>query len=351
MPVYNNQSMSLENFRRSVAGAQMLTQLAQEHGVSIAACLRDTRLDAAALADPQTEITAAQELQLIRNLVRELGHIPGIGLDAGMRYHISVAGMWGFAVASSLTYRRAAKLLGKFHDLTFAFVRFRLKRKDERYMVLMDDTEIPADLKTFLIERDFAGFITMGKDMRPGGLPLRGVDFRGPRPPYANRFRALCGVEPRFGAATNALWVDAEALDIPLTQGDSILARMLEEQCRHLLARRQMRGGIAGKVRDVLLRSPDEIPGVDYVASRLLMAPRSLRRRLEQEGTSFREVVTEVRQALAEEMLTGTRIKLEEIAIRLGYSDPSSFIAAFKRWRGVSPDSFRRQYNQQKVIG
>lgn len=326
---------------------RLLTQLAEEHGLLPEICLEGTGLTIAALADPRTELAAEQELQLVRNLVRELGHVPGIGLDAGRRYHISISGPLGFAVASSLSYRRAARLTEKFQDLALTFVRFRMERRDDRYRILMDDSEIPADIRAFLLERDFAGFITAGQDMRPGGLPLHGVEFRFPRPAYGDRFRALCGVEPRFDATVNALWVDAAALDIPLTQSDRALALMLEEQCQRLLAKRQLRGGIAGKVRNLLLQAPDEIPGVEYVASRLLMAPRSLRRHLEQEGTSFRAVVTEVRQALAEEMLTGTRMKLDEIAIRLGYSDPSSFIAAFKRWAQVSPDTFRRQYHEK----
>jgi AraC-like DNA-binding protein len=81
---------------------------------------------------------------------------------------------------------------------------------------------------------------------------------------------------------------------------------------------------------------------MEEVAADLGMAPRTLHRHLAAEGTSFRRVVEEVRTALADEMLQ-QRMSVDEVAERLGYAEASSFVHAFKRWKGVSPGAYRQR--------
>lgn len=78
--------MSRAEIRRNVVSASLLTRFAVERGADRERLLRNTGLDAAALADPATEVRAAQELQLVRNLIEQLGDRPGLGLDAGLGY-------------------------------------------------------------------------------------------------------------------------------------------------------------------------------------------------------------------------------------------------------------------------
>jgi AraC-like DNA-binding protein len=331
------------DIRRNVVSAQLLTRLAAEHGLGMEACLQGTKIDEEAFADPQTEISAGQELQVVRNILRHLGHIPGLGLDAGQRYRLSSYGIWGFALASSPTFRSAAQIAIRYLDLSYAFVRFRIEQRGPDLLIMMDDSEIPEDLRQFLVERDFAAWANAAGEMRPGGFPSHHAHFRFARPAYAERFTKLAGVEPSFGEAINAVIIDAAFLDEPLPQANPMLARLCEEQCRQLLAKRLVREGVAGQVRDRLLRLSGKLPSITEIADELCMAPRSLRRRLDEEGTSFRALLDEVRQALAEEMLTTVGMKLDEVASRLGYAEPASFIHAFKRWKGVSPNVYREQ--------
>jgi AraC-like DNA-binding protein len=105
-----------------------------------------------------------------------------------------------------------------------------------------------------------------------------------------------------------------------------------------------VRSGLAEQIRDRMLRRPSAMPSIDTVAEELHIAPRSLRRRLASEGTSYRALLDEVRQTLAEELLLSADMKLADIADRLGYAEAAPFINAFKRWTGVSPNRFRRQH-------
>ena len=335
--------MSRPDVRRSIVSMQLLARFGGDRGVPLSTCLKDTGLSAEALALPQTEATAAQELQLVRNLLGALGPIPGLGLDAGLRYRLSAYGIWGFALLSSPVLRDAVQVAERYLDLSFAFVRFRTHFGPEVARTVLDDRDIPEDVRQFLLERDFAAWANASRELQLSGPPVRRVCFRFARPAYAERFATLSGCEPEYGAAENLIEIDAAMMDAPLPQGNAEMARLSLEQCRQVLARRQVRTGFAGQVRDCLFQRAGRMPALESVAEELRLSPRSLRRHLEAEGTSFRALADEVLETLAEELLTVANMKLEEVAMRLGYAEPASFIHAFKRWKGVSPNSFREQ--------
>lgn len=334
--------MPISEVRRSIFSAQLQTRFAAGHGVAVATCLRDTGIDEAALSNPNTEILATQELLLVRNIVKEIGHIPGVGLDAGLQYNLSAYGIFGFALLTSVSLRNMFSTAENYLDLSYAFVRFQPGMVTDRvYELKMEDRQIPDDVRQFLFERDFAAWSNVMREIRPALLPVIKATFRCKRPAYAERYRELCGVEPQYEAADNIITFDPAHIDDPLPQSDSDMARLCLDQCRQLLEKRRVRTGVAGRVRDRLLKAPSEMPGIEAVAEEMHVATRSLRRRLEEEGTTFRALVEEVRQMLAEEFLRMPGMKIEEISMRLGYSEPASFIHAFKRWKNVSPHAFR----------
>lgn len=340
---------AVEDIRRSVVSAQILTQFAVDRGVMREACLCDTDISLAALGDPQTEISAAQELQLVRNLLSALGHAPALGLDVGLRYHLSTYGIWGFALLSSPNLRAVAQVVERYLDLSFAFIRFRFEVDAKFTRIVLDDREVPDDVRTFLLERDFAAWANAMRELIPAGVSVRRAQFRHPRPAHVARYAELCGVVPSFDAADNAITLDTADMDAPLPQSNTTLARMCLDQCRQLLDRRKQRAGVAGQVRDHLFQRAGTMPSLEVVAQQMHLSARSLRRHLQAEATSFRALSDEVMETLAEELLTTAHLKLEEVAERLGYAEPASFIHAFKRWKGVSPNVFRERHRQLKA--
>lgn len=324
---------------RGAASVGLLVGLAAEHGVPAAACLRGSGIPAERLGDPFLEIAAGQELVVVRNLVARLGARPALGLEAGRRYRLTAYGIWGYALLASRTLRKATEVGLRYLDLTFAFNRFEAEEEGGELRVVLDDRAIPDDCRQFLVERDAAAAVAIHRDLSSEPIPLRRVTFRFPPPPYAARFREFFPGPVLFYAARNSIALDAAWADRPLPQANEQTARLCEEQCRELLARRRARTGVSERVRQRLLR-PGAPAAMEPVAAALGMAPRTLRRRLADEGTSFRRLLDEVRETLAEEMLS-RRMAVEQVAERLGYAEPASFIHAFKRWKGVPPGAFR----------
>lgn len=108
-----------------------------------------------------------------------------------------------------------------------------------------------------------------------------------------------------------------------------------------LIAKLTSKGHFIDDVRMLLLARPGFFPDIDYVAEKLDMSARTLRRRLNGEGTNYRDLLDEIRFGLAREYLGGTRLPMAEIAHLLGYGESGNFSHAFRRWSGCSPMQWR----------
>ena len=139
--------------------------------------------------------------------------------------------------------------------------------------------------------------------------------------------------------------------DGPAALADARTHAMALEMCEQLLDEVNRAGGVAADIRRLLIEQPGRYPSIETIASQLNMHSRALRRRLEAEGTSYRELLAEVRMRLAIEYLRKTQMTNEEIASRLGYSEAANFRHAFTRWTGKSPSDFRGAAGAQHQSG
>jgi AraC-like DNA-binding protein len=329
--------------RRSIISIQLLTQLGLDLGLSLDSCLHETGLSPMQLASLNGEIEAQRELQLIANLIEALPAVEDLGLQAGRRYHVTSYGAWGYAILSSATARQAAELGLRYHGLTYAFTRISLSVDEAVASLNFDDNALPPALHDFIVQRDMLGALVVVRELLGSTLRLLDVELRQAPPADVSPFIAAFGQTPRFGAPCNRMGFAADLLDNPLPRANPQLVSACEQQCQAVLARHQWHQGLAGRVRQLLLQSPGQIADMEQVAGRLHLSSRTLRRRLIAEGTSFRALQDEVRQALAEDLLAAGGLSLEEIAERLGYGELSNFIHAFKRWKGTTPGRYQRE--------
>jgi AraC-like DNA-binding protein len=323
---------------RSAASALLLARLGAERGVPAAEVLAGTGLALEDLRAPGREITGAQELTVLRNLQRACPD-PRLPLEAGTRYHLTTYGIWGFALASSPTVRSALDVGARFVDLSFTFCALRVEERPSELAITLDDSGVPDDVRSFVVARDLAGLRTIVAELTQSDVPLRALTVTLPSPDDVSPWAELFGRVPEFGAPANVAALDADFLDLPLPQADELTAAATEAQCRALVEHRRARTGIAGQVRDALLTMPP--PSLEQVADGLHLSARTLRRRLTAEGASFRGLVEEVREALAEELLRAD-LPVEQVARRLGYAETASFTHAFTRWKGTSPRQWAR---------
>lgn len=328
------------NYRRSINSTLIQSSMGTDHGVALPILLAGTGITPEMMASTQVEIDASQELALIRNLVAATTQIPGIGLQAGLRYHLTAYGIWGFALVSSPTLRAAIEMALRYVHLTFTFAQFSVVEADGEALLYMEDRAIPEEVRQFLVERDFAAIQNMFQEALGMRIPIKYIDFRFSEPSYKPQFETVFGLMPQFGQAQNCVAFDARFLDLPLPQANEHTKLMCETMCRELLQQRRARQGLASRIRDRMLQMPLVFPDMEVIAAEFCMTSRSLRRHLDKEGTSFRALSDEIRETLAEQFLRDG-LTVEEIAGRLGYTESSSFTQAFKRWKGMSPKAYR----------
>ncbi|WP_280340157.1 AraC family transcriptional regulator [Nocardia neocaledoniensis] len=328
---------------RTPVGALLTTRLAEERGVPVETCLHDTGLTADVLADPEAEISATAELAVIANVLRALGDPPGLGLRAGSLFRVTSYGMWGFALISSPTLRSAIQAGLQFVDLTFAFSEVEMRRTDGDLQLALTAPDVPEPLRRFVIERDMAAVQTLNRDLLATPIPISTVRFDFPRPDPAAlaHYIEIFGLTPEFDAGECLTGFDQTHLDVPLPQANDHTAAITLAHCRALLDRRTARGGTAGRVRDILVEHLAQPPGAPRLAAMLHLSERTLRHHLAKEGTSYRALLDEVRERLAEELLVTRGLPVAEIAHRLGYVEVSSFSQAFRRWKGMGPRAYR----------
>ena len=320
---------------RGTGSVALLCALAAEHGMPLARSLSGTGIPQTALSDPAAEITAAQEAQVIATLAADLPE--AAGLAAGARYRLTTYGIWGFALLSSRTIRDSHEVAMRFLDLTYALTRISAEEGDGELALFFDDLDLPEPVRRFVLLRDTSATVGIWRETLGRAVTPRRVALRMPAPPDIAPYEAAFGVRPVFEAPRSVLAFDADLLDLPLPHAAPLTAASCEADCRELLERRHARAGVSGRVRDLLLREPRGMPGQEEVAAALHLSVRTLRRHLDDEGTSFRAVVEQTREHLAEELLRTAGLSVEQVAERIGYSEASSFVNAFRRWKGLSP--------------
>jgi AraC-like DNA-binding protein len=332
--------------RRPIVTARQLCAVAGDLGVPVSDVLTGTSVRKADLDDPEGDVASADEITMARNLLRLVDRPAGVGVAVGSRINLTNLGMFGFAAMASGTLRELISVGLRFFSLTTLHALILLSEGADECEIVIDASHLPDDVRRFFMERDIAAIVAtvpafvhpvLSRHADDINIELAvGEEYLGPL--ITGLIRNVA-----FDCPRNVVRIPREMLDEPLPQADPHTLAVCVEQCEQILERRQRRHGLAAQVRSELLSAPGAMPGFDEVAGSLHMHPRTLRRRLTQEGTSFRVITNDVRATLATELLSQVGLTVEQVARRLGYAETAAFNHAFSRWFGVAPSEYRRR--------
>lgn len=173
------------------------------------------------------------------------------------------------------------------------------------------------------------------------GLALDAVAFPYPRPPHAADYALIYTANSTFGTAALEAQFQANLLDLPLRRDEDALRHFLIGAPGRIATLYRRDRDTVRAVRDQLRAALPVLPGLDQVAAQLHLSPRSLHRRLADEGANFRQIKDALRRDLALARLAKTDTAVATIAAELGYADPSAFYRAFVEWTGAAPSEYR----------
>ncbi len=297
------------------------------------------------LANPQYRLTFQQELAFYRNALQLTGD-PTIGLKLGEPFIPQRYGLFGYALMSASTLRRAMAHTVNFGQLTFSFFTFELQESGKRAsFVMKDPPPIEKALHDVYLDRDMSAALVGFSSIMGMSVPLHQVQLAHEGHGRAQTYRDHFGCDVLFGTYPSKLVFNPDLLDTLLPQRDPDTSQYFRQQCRMLIAKLKHQSFFADDVRMLLLARPGQFPNIEQVAEQLHVSIRTLRRRLSEEGRSYRELLEEVRFQLAKEYLLDTNLRLAEISDLLGYTEPGNFSHAFRRWSGFSPRGYRKHHD------
>jgi AraC-like DNA-binding protein len=234
-------------------------------------------------------------------------------------------------------------VIARFHQLSNPTVRFSYHVNDDE--VVIDEAPIfPFDdvATRYHLEEMLAAWLPIGALLQQGSLRFSQIRVPWSQPEYHHLYEQLFRCPIAYNQPDCGARFPAALLDEPISLANPEMALLCEQQCDIIAHEQGDEGNVVYQVQRVLLNQPGQFPTLDDVARKLNVSARTLRRHLVEENSSFREIVCNLRMAIAAKYLQKTRMPSQSIAALLGYSDAANFHRAFKRSYGDTPEAFRR---------
>lgn len=318
----------------------LILDLTARRGGKREAMLSGTNIPEALWETPDARLSLIQAGQL---LYRGMKLDPAIGYEIGLNSNLTTHGFIGYGVMSNPTARQAIEFGAKFLQLRLPNLSLRLLTEQDRAVIEVSETISLGAVRQCMFDLFLVGIARIAQQMTAGQVQsARDIElwFDYPEPDYFAAYRERLP-RTRFSMPANQLRFPAEYLDRKLYAADPITTRLVTDQLERELKLLGYSGDFLGRVRAVLGNDKGHYPDLEAAASKLHVSGRTLKRRLQESGTSFQALLDEARKRDSMRLLDDPTLSLEAIATRVGYSDPANFTRAFRKWTGTTPSAYR----------
>lgn len=278
-------------------------------------------------------------LRLMREALA-LTQEPAFGLLLGERLLINSHGVLGYAAANSQTLQQAIDLLEQYMLLRTSLLAVRQVVDGDRLKLVFVEPRPLQDLREPVLEavvltiKNLIDYVTMGT------CRVSRAVFAFSPPEHTDLARGLFKCEVCHDASWTGLELPLAQMHLPLRSANPQAWQEAVARCEDELTKLTRQQSLATQVRQLMLGKQGGFPSLQVTARLLHLTPRTLHRRLQDEGTSYRDILEDIRHTLALEHLRAGRLTVQEIAFLLGYDDQANFRRAFKRWEGVAPTHY-----------
>jgi AraC-like DNA-binding protein len=299
-------------------------------------------VDEADLRDPDRHLPLAAEIALWQALARHISD-PAFGIRSGAALRIRQLGLLGYVVCFSATLRDALRRVQRYGRVLTAAVEFVFEESRPQVALALCHPALGPG-QSLAQDYRLAALVQVSREITGIDIVPAEVSFTYPQPSNTITHRQFFHCPVHFGAPRASIVFREADLDRPLARADETLAGYLSQYAGHVLAALVQGETMRHTVRAVIWSLlGDGTPALDRVAAALRMPPRTLQRRLAAEGTSLHAEIEEIRKTMALAVLRDRSTSIEDVAILLGYADPSTFFRSFKRWTGTTPRRFRNE--------
>lgn len=319
--------------------AAHLARLVARWGVSTDALIRGTGVTTAMLEDPSSRIGDAA-MHTITTRALALTKEPALGFHMGRAISITAHGSVGLAVMTSRTLGDALEVATRYFPLRTGHVELDFQLDGEFAIVELLPRGNLEGIEVFEFESVFSGLghiLGMLLD-RPLQCTL---DVRYEEPKHFRGYAHLFPGSARFGRSGHRIVFPRHQLDAPIRLADDFASREAIARCETELASLGETSSFLGVVRRQIRNRDRGFLSLDELAELRGVSSRTMKRNFARHGTTFQQVLDDLRRDRAIRRLEDEARTVEEVAIDLGYADVANFRRAFKRWMGVPPQEWR----------
>lgn len=316
-----------------------------ESGVDVALWLQAASAEKMILENENTWIPLQQYLALINSAV-ELSPDPGIGLKVGNKLGIPSHGMLGFALLTCADLAQAVTILRKYIGTRTPLLQPQIRHEDQQIIVYLKASVNMGNAYRSFVETAMVSLVNLFTTLTGVSASeevVKQVTFDYEAPLYVNRYADFLTPQKQFEAPDCSIVMDDSRLHQHFKNADSMMLKNLTAQFEAALqqTRYNQHQSFAFRVTQILEQERHQIPSLENVARMLFMTSRTLHRHLLNEGTSFRQLLSDTKCKQARDYLRHTNMTVQQIAWALGYEDVANFRRAFKSWMGLTPQSYR----------
>ncbi len=329
---------------QAVTYPRAFMDVAQARGVEREALLSLAGLPARALEDPSGKLSLFEVAQVVA-AAHQLTGDECLGFSTGDRMLLTAHGNLGYALMCAPNVREAIVILERYWHLRGRGVQLQVhSEEDALFLELSVEISLSPTLTRLMLSSILTSMlrgIEFLVPVLPGGLEMW---LPGERPEgfetWQDRLPPVRFAQHRVGLS---LWGDMALLDQPLPTANPEALGSALEQCERESMLTERDDDIVRQVRAALVPGSDGYPSPEQLADTLHLTPRTLRRRLQERGCHYQQLLEEARLRDSRRLLQQKDLEIRRIGEMLGYLNPANFTRAFKNWTGMTPREWRQQ--------
>lgn len=305
------------------------------------------------LQKPYHRISPLQLAQFFGHVL-SLNISPNLGLEIGQQIGLSDKSALGHAQLSAQTLRHVMALGQKYMPMFMPLVQWDMKI-NQKTIQLQYSTSLPEEIHTYYGEdfleqlQWFLIEIILGMHINQATtvsieLSPKSLDIPFARSEKYPDFKDIYQGEIAYQQASYRLSYSMDIFDQSLPNYDQHMVDSIEQLCIKMRENLHREMNTLDEVEYHLNARLGHFPGLEQIAAKMEMSPRALRRRLQQSGSSYQQLLQQAKHQLAMDLLRENKLTLNQVAKLCGFSETRNFSSSFKRWQGCSPLEYQSQY-------
>ncbi|MEE4245036.1 MAG: helix-turn-helix domain-containing protein [Kangiellaceae bacterium] len=334
--------------RRSILSIIPLLQILEQYEIDIDQFLNNFGLTRELLIGATT-LSSDKEIAIVSDLITQIDQ-PLLGLKLGSLVNFTSYGLYALLLMTAPNYWLAAKSAIEFQSLSLLYSKLSLHSEPSYIELRMSSTNYPEPVKHFIADRDLMGtymfFSQLLENIKEVNISI-GVCRPAPKGEQLNLYKRAFRHSITFAQEFTWIRLPKTLVEQPQPYGDELIHEYYRAQAQKaVLQYFSDETDQLAPIVNLINSYTHNFPTAEQVASLLNMSDRSLRRTLQTNGISFRELVSQAKLKRAKELLLSTKLSVGEIAEQLGYKESASFVRAFKLWTNQTPARFRKSLEQ-----